>query len=189
MLIVTHRALSRRLLCRFPLVVLQHAAQSFSTPDCSHLPPCLRPRRKQDPIVFALMVALLVVMYDILLQRSPQRRFSNQDQPRSKRIRCKILRHAISKPFEFFDHTSSLKDASHSSTLTMACSIRASSSSVISEKSSRLLLANRPLFCMIRRTSSDARLSVISTISLVSSRARPSFSTKPISSPHSFSMF
>src|SRR5499425_3491926 len=28
------------------------------------------------------MVALLVVMYGILLQRSPQRRFSNQDQPR-----------------------------------------------------------------------------------------------------------
>src|SRR6266481_6002948 len=50
--------------------------------DCSHVPPCLRPRRKQDPIVLALMVALLVVMYDILLQRSPQRRFSKHDQPR-----------------------------------------------------------------------------------------------------------
>jgi len=69
-------------LCRFPLVVLQQAPQSFSTPHCSHRPPCLRPRRKQDPIVFALMVALLVVMYDILLQRSPQRRFSKEDQPR-----------------------------------------------------------------------------------------------------------
>src|SRR5258706_6952671 len=56
--------------------------QSFSPPHCSHLPPCLRPRRKQDPIVFPLMVALLVVMYDMLLQRSPQRRFSKQDQPR-----------------------------------------------------------------------------------------------------------
>ncbi len=74
--------LARRLLCRFPLVVLQQAPQSFSTPHCSHVPPCLRPRRKQDPIVFALMVALLVVMYDVLLQRSPQRRFSKQDQPR-----------------------------------------------------------------------------------------------------------
>jgi hypothetical protein len=69
-------------LCRFPLVVLQQASQSFSTPHCSHLPPWLRPGRKQDPIVFALMVALLVVMYDISLQRSPQRRFSKQDQPR-----------------------------------------------------------------------------------------------------------
>jgi hypothetical protein len=58
------------------------APQSFSTPHCSHVPSCLRLRRKQDPIVFALMVALLVVMYDILLQRSPQRRFSTQDQPR-----------------------------------------------------------------------------------------------------------
>src|SRR5437879_4483659 len=46
---------------------------------CSLLP---RPRRKQDPIVFALMVALPVVMFQILLQRSPQRRFSKQDQPR-----------------------------------------------------------------------------------------------------------
>src|SRR5260370_7717019 len=74
--------MSRRLLCRSPLVVLQQAPRSFSTPHCSHLPPCLRPRRKQDPIAFALMVALLVVMYDVLLQRSPQRRFSEQDQPR-----------------------------------------------------------------------------------------------------------
>ena len=64
------------------LVVLQQAAQSFSTPHCSHVPPCLRSRRKQDPIVFALIVALLVVMYDVLLQRSPQGRFSKQDQPR-----------------------------------------------------------------------------------------------------------
>src|SRR5438046_10011763 len=46
---------------------------------CSFSPP---PRRKQDPIVFALVVALRVVMYDVLLQRSPQRRFSKQDQPR-----------------------------------------------------------------------------------------------------------
>src|SRR5258705_117773 len=31
----------RRLLCRFPLVVLQQAHQSFSTPHCSDAPPCL----------------------------------------------------------------------------------------------------------------------------------------------------
>src|SRR6266705_84042 len=49
----------RRLLCRFPLVVFQQPAQSFSTPHCSHVPSCLRLRRKQDPIVLALMVALL----------------------------------------------------------------------------------------------------------------------------------
>ncbi len=59
-----HRSLSRRLLCCFPLVVLQQAPQSFSTPHCSHVPSCLRPRRKQDPIVFALVVALLVVRVD-----------------------------------------------------------------------------------------------------------------------------
>src|SRR6266576_7006895 len=49
---------------------------------CSHVPRCLWPRRKQNPIVFALMVALPVVMFHILLQRSPQRRFFKQDQPR-----------------------------------------------------------------------------------------------------------
>src|SRR6266404_2890878 len=46
---------------------------------CSSLPPAAKETRSD---CFALMVALLVVMYDILLQRSPQRRFSNQDQPR-----------------------------------------------------------------------------------------------------------
>src|SRR5437588_12509060 len=46
--------------CRFPLVILQQAAQSFSTPHCSRVPSYLRLRRKQDPITFALMVA-----YDI----------------------------------------------------------------------------------------------------------------------------
>jgi hypothetical protein len=69
-------------LCRFPLVVLQQTSQSFSTPHSSFVPFCFRPRRKQDPVVFALVIALLVVMYEILLQCSPQRRFSKQDQPR-----------------------------------------------------------------------------------------------------------
>jgi len=56
-----------------PLVILQQAAQSFSTPHCSRVPSCLRLQRKQDPIAFALMVALLVIMYGMLLQGSPQR--------------------------------------------------------------------------------------------------------------------
>src|SRR6267378_5575991 len=46
---------------------------------CSPLP---LGAKEQNPIVFALMVALPVVMFQILLQRSPQRRFSKQDQPR-----------------------------------------------------------------------------------------------------------
>jgi len=33
------------------------------TSHCSHVPPCLRPRRKQDPIVFALMLALQVLLH------------------------------------------------------------------------------------------------------------------------------
>jgi hypothetical protein len=37
---------------------------------------------EQDPIVFARMVALPVVMFHILLRHSPHRRFSKQDQPR-----------------------------------------------------------------------------------------------------------
>src|SRR5438270_3364520 len=40
-------------ICRFPLVILQQAAQSFSTPHCSRVPSCLRLRRKQDPIALA----------------------------------------------------------------------------------------------------------------------------------------
>jgi hypothetical protein len=50
--------LSGQLLCRFPLVVLRQASQSFSTPHGSQVLPCLRPRRKQDPMVFALRVNL-----------------------------------------------------------------------------------------------------------------------------------
>src|SRR5882724_3250899 len=46
---------------------------------CSPLP---LGAKEQNPIVFALMVALPVVMFQILLQRSPQRQFSKQDQPR-----------------------------------------------------------------------------------------------------------
>jgi len=65
-------------LCRLPLVILQQAAQSFSTPHCSRVPSCLRLQRKQDPIAFALMVALLVVMRQILLQGSPQRASPNR---------------------------------------------------------------------------------------------------------------
>jgi len=63
-------------LCRLPLVILQQAAQSFSAPHRSRVPSCLRLQRKQDAIAFALMVALLVIMYGILLQGSPQRSLS-----------------------------------------------------------------------------------------------------------------
>ncbi len=42
--VLTHVLPSRRLLCRFPLVILQQAAQSFSTPHCSRVPSCLRLR-------------------------------------------------------------------------------------------------------------------------------------------------
>src|SRR5580704_12719751 len=51
-------------LCRFPLVVLQQTSQSFSTPHGSFVASCFRPRRKQDPVVFALVIALLVVQLD-----------------------------------------------------------------------------------------------------------------------------
>jgi len=60
-----HGPLCRRLLCRFPLVVVQQTPQSFSTLHRSHVPSCLRPRRKQDPIVVALMFALLVVVEQV----------------------------------------------------------------------------------------------------------------------------
>jgi len=43
-----------------PPVVLETAPL-----PCSHVPSCLRPRRKQDPIVVALMFALLVVVEQV----------------------------------------------------------------------------------------------------------------------------
>src|SRR5215471_175582 len=63
-LLRAHRPLSRRLLCRFPLVILKQAPQSLSTSHCSLFPSCLRLRSKQDPVAFALMVALLMVQVD-----------------------------------------------------------------------------------------------------------------------------
>ena len=75
-LCAAHCPLSRRFLCRFPLVILQQAAQSFLTPHCSLFPSCLRLRRKQYSILFALMVPLFMVMHHILLQGSPQRRLT-----------------------------------------------------------------------------------------------------------------
>src|SRR6516225_9254756 len=78
-LTVNHRPLSRRLLCSLPLVILQQAAKSFPALHCSHVPSCFRLRRKQYAISLPLMVPLFMVMQQILLQGSPQRRLSNQD--------------------------------------------------------------------------------------------------------------
>ena len=67
-------------LCRFPLVIFQQAAQSFPALHCSLFPSCLGLKRKQYAILLALMVPLFMVMQQILLQGSPQRRLSNQDE-------------------------------------------------------------------------------------------------------------
>src|SRR5206468_12845322 len=74
------------------LIVLQQAPQSFSTPHCSQVPSCLQPRRKQGPIVFALMVALLVVR---VAQPSRQRQSRSEEhtselQSRSDLV-CRLL--------------------------------------------------------------------------------------------------
>ena len=67
-------------LCRFPLVIFQQAAQSFPAPNCSLFPSCLGLKRKQYAISLPLMVPLFMVMQQILLQGSPQRGLSNQDE-------------------------------------------------------------------------------------------------------------
>jgi len=67
-------------LCRFPLVIFQQAAQSFPALHCSLFPSCLGLKRKQYAILLALMVPLFMVMLQILLQGSPQRGLSNQDE-------------------------------------------------------------------------------------------------------------
>jgi hypothetical protein len=56
------RLLCRRLLCRFPLVILQQAAQSFPALHCSLFPSCVRLKRKQYAIFLALMVPLFMVI-------------------------------------------------------------------------------------------------------------------------------
>jgi hypothetical protein len=65
---------SRSTSADLPVVLENHTAPLFLL--------CFRPRRKQDPVAFALVIALLVVMYEILLQFSRQRRFSKQGRPR-----------------------------------------------------------------------------------------------------------
>ena len=65
------------------LVVLQQTAQSLPTPHRCLSISCSFPlQRKQNQILFALVVALLVIMHHILLQRSPQRTLPKQNQPR-----------------------------------------------------------------------------------------------------------
>jgi hypothetical protein len=60
-------------LCRLSLVVLQQTAQPLPTPHRCLSISCSFPlQRKQNQILFALVVALLVIMHHILLQRSPQ---------------------------------------------------------------------------------------------------------------------
>jgi hypothetical protein len=72
--IAKHDPLSLPLrLRRLPLVVLQQTAQPLPTPHrCPPISCSFRLQRKQNQILFTLVVALLVVMHHILLQRSPQ---------------------------------------------------------------------------------------------------------------------
>ena len=79
-LIVSPCPLSLDFLCRFPLEIFQQAAQSFPAPHCSLFPSCLYLKRKQHAIFLALMVPLFMIMQQILLQGSPQRGLSNQDE-------------------------------------------------------------------------------------------------------------
>ena len=82
--IATHDTLSLPLrLRRLSLVVLQQTAQSLPTLHRCLSISCSFPlQRKQNQILFTLVVALLMVMHDVLLQSSSQRRLSEQDEPR-----------------------------------------------------------------------------------------------------------
>ena len=72
--IVRHDSLSLPLrLRRLWLVVLQQAAQPLpALHRCLSISCSFPLQRKQNQILFALVVALLVIMHYILLQRSPQ---------------------------------------------------------------------------------------------------------------------
>src|ERR1019366_8595835 len=67
--------------CRFPLIVLQQTTQSFLATHNSVIParPSIR-QGKQEPVLLALVIALLVVMGHILLQGSAQRPLPEQDE-------------------------------------------------------------------------------------------------------------
>src|ERR1039458_4330715 len=69
--------------CRFPLIVLQQTTQSFLATHNSVLParPSIR-QGEQQPVLLALVIALLVVMGHVLLQGSAQRSLPEQDQLR-----------------------------------------------------------------------------------------------------------
>jgi hypothetical protein len=69
--------------CRFPLIVLQQTTQSFLATHNSVVPahPSIR-QWEQQPVLLALMIALLVVMGHILLQGSAQRSLPEQDELR-----------------------------------------------------------------------------------------------------------
>src|ERR1017187_21813 len=69
--------------CRFPLIVLQQTTQSFLATHNSAIPACPSIRQgEQQPVLLALVIALLVVMGHILLQGSAQRSLPEQDQLR-----------------------------------------------------------------------------------------------------------
>src|ERR1039458_6804616 len=69
--------------CRFPLIVLQQATQSFLATHDSAIPahPSIR-QGEQQSVLLALVIALLVVMGHVLLQGSAQRFLPEQDELR-----------------------------------------------------------------------------------------------------------
>src|ERR1019366_6557272 len=67
--------------CRFPLIVLQQTTQPLLATHDSAIParPSIR-QGEQQPVLLALVIALLVVMGHILLQGSVQRSLPEQDE-------------------------------------------------------------------------------------------------------------
>src|ERR1035437_3265328 len=79
----TRRAVFQLGSCRFPLIVLQQTTQSFLATHNSVTPTCPSIRQgEQEPVLLALVIALLVVMDHILLQGSAQRSLPEQDELR-----------------------------------------------------------------------------------------------------------
>src|ERR1039457_4518637 len=69
--------------CRFPLIVLQQTTQSFLATHNSVVPARSSIRQgKQQSVLLALVIALLVVMDHVLLQGSPQRSLPEPDELR-----------------------------------------------------------------------------------------------------------
>ena len=70
--------------CSFTLIVFEEASKSFTTSNRAGTFRVLANGRKEQHIVLALMIALVMIMLHVLLERMPERGFTKQNHPRQR---------------------------------------------------------------------------------------------------------